>query len=245
MRKAKRKGIKDVEAYLEQNKRGAKRKEELKKKEKAKKNALPKAPSVKPADQRLEDIYTQESNKKYLESMIDKDEKDIAYYESKLGMKKKSNKGKRLFQDMMHDDEDGDLFDFLDDISKKVHSSEPVDYSQYNKQAQEKKPKASKKAKEVQEEEVYDDEEEIGEDTGYDEEYDEAEDGFGEEGEEGEEGDEGEEANDEEVGDDEFFNMEGLDDGEEFGEEEEGQEEEKEDGEEPQFDPLGTMGIVI
>lgn len=78
----------------------------------------------------LKDVYTEEANKEYLKRMIEEDEKEIRLYEKKLGLKKKdSNKGKRFFKDLMRDDDENELFDFLDDITKKVHGEKVIDYS--------------------------------------------------------------------------------------------------------------------
>ena len=79
----------------------------------------------------LKDVYTEEANQAYIKRMIEEDEREIRLYEKKLGMKKKdSNKGKRFFKDLMRDEDDNDeLFDFLDNITKKVHGEKIEDYS--------------------------------------------------------------------------------------------------------------------
>ena len=78
----------------------------------------------------LKDVYTEEANQEYIKRMIEEDEKEIRLYEKKLGLKKKDpNKGKRFFKDLMRDDDEDELFGFLDNITKKVHGEKVDDYS--------------------------------------------------------------------------------------------------------------------
>ena len=120
MRKAKRQGVKDLEAYLAEHTKGKKQEKKNKKKENPKKEKQPKE-IEEPAP--LQNYYDEAADKAYLKRMIEKDEEEIRLYERKLKMTNKDSKGaKRFHKEMVRDGWDEDLFDFLDNISKKVHS---------------------------------------------------------------------------------------------------------------------------
>lgn len=246
MRKAKRKGVKDLEQYLVENTKKGKASQQLKgtKAKMAAKNAQRAQVSENSTKQAakkelgLKDIYTKEAEQEYLQKMIEEDEREIRLYEKKLGMKKKdSTKEKKFFQDFMKDDGD-DLFAFLDGISKKVHTEDLPNYSGRKalgekdlfKDIIKARDASDKNNKNKTNDEEIDDIEDEEDEGDYIDEDEEEEEGFdGEEGEGEEEFDEDEEEGEEDIEGEEFDEDE---EDEEFEEEEEGEEfnDEEEEG---------------
>jgi hypothetical protein len=238
LRKAKRQGVKDVAKFLEDSKKkgnkkneqargkGFQDKKQLKDKQKLQKINR-QEPPPKPED--LNQVYTEQANKDYLKSMIEDDDREIQRYEKLLGIKskKRGDKEKRMFKDMMaDDDEEEGLFDFLDGISKKVHSNETFSYSK--KTEEQAKKNSIQKKKQVEEEEEDDEEfdEEEGEEGDFEdmegmEDMEDMEDMEGMEDMEDMEGEEYEEEGDEGEGE----GVEGEEVEEEQAEEEKGEEE--------------------
>lgn len=258
LRKAKRKGVKDLDQYLIENTREGRKmqqQQQLKgmKAKMAAKNTQRAQASENATKQGarkelgLKDVYTKEAEQEYLQKMIEEDEREIRLYEKKLGMKKKAPKEKKFFQDFMKDDGD-DLFAFLDGITKKVHTEDVPDYAGRKalgekdlfKDIIKARDAADKKNKINQD---FEDEEEEEEGDYIDDEDDEDEDDeegdFDDDEEEDEEEIEGEEGEGEEL---EFNEDEEIDEeeveGEEINDEEEGEElefGEDEEGEEFEF----------
>ena len=96
--------------------------------ESKKKKANTKIKTVKKPKEEEEQAYKPEKwARDYHTKMLKEDEQEVADYEKKLGLKK--TKGKDRFVKELKMDGIDDLYDFLDDISKKVHTE---DYSYGN-----------------------------------------------------------------------------------------------------------------
>jgi hypothetical protein len=75
------------------------------------------------------DYYNKEADSAYTKKMLEEDDKFIKFYEKKLGLtkKKETHASIRLNKDLQKDGFDADLFDFLDNISKRVKTDKSED----------------------------------------------------------------------------------------------------------------------